>query len=175
MSSPTRHWTRPRHERWGRELAHALPREPRGSPKGRVKEVPEGGSRAPGWVPEGSLAGFLGCVFEVWPAPGARENLQKCGGGGHPTFLKAFPEPRGRPLRYPGSGSFTGSREPPGEGRGNPPGEGREPPAFQVPSSGRVEGAAKGGSREPPGEGRGSDSQGLRKVCSDSPAPRWAM
>ncbi len=23
---------------------------------------------------------FLGCVFEVWPAPGARESLQKCGG-----------------------------------------------------------------------------------------------
>ncbi len=23
---------------------------------------------------------FFGCIFEVWPAPGARESLQKCGG-----------------------------------------------------------------------------------------------
>ena len=30
------------------------------------------------WVPEGSLAGCLfGCVFEFWPAPGARESLHK--------------------------------------------------------------------------------------------------
>jgi hypothetical protein len=28
----------------------------------------------------GAVAGsFDGCVFEVWPAPGARESLPKCG------------------------------------------------------------------------------------------------
>ena len=32
------------------------------------------------WVLEGNLAGFLGCVFEVRPAPGARKGFQKCGG-----------------------------------------------------------------------------------------------
>ncbi len=37
-------------------------------------------ARYPLWLPEGSLAGFLGCVFEVLPAPGAREGLQKGGG-----------------------------------------------------------------------------------------------
>ncbi len=55
-------------------------------PRSAVEEVHPRGSRglaAAGlavghvvpyiWVPEGSLAGFLGCVFEVWPAPGARE------------------------------------------------------------------------------------------------------
>ncbi len=37
------------------------------------------------WVPEGSLAGIvLGCVFEVWPAPGARKSLQKRGGRSPP-------------------------------------------------------------------------------------------
>ncbi len=41
------------------------------------------------WVPEGSLAGFLGCVFEVWPAPGARESLQK--GGEAPHIFEGFP------------------------------------------------------------------------------------
>ncbi len=29
---------------------------------------------------------FWGCVFEVWPAPGARESLLKCGGASPPTF-----------------------------------------------------------------------------------------
>ncbi len=54
----------------------------------------------PYWRPSGALlvpidanrAGYLkavwldllGCLFEVWPAPGAREGLQKCG----PTSLK---------------------------------------------------------------------------------------
>ncbi len=32
------------------------------------------------WVPEGSLAGFGGGLFEVWPAPGAREGPPKKGG-----------------------------------------------------------------------------------------------
>jgi hypothetical protein len=32
------------------------------------------------WVLEGNLAGFLGCVFEVRPAPGARKGLQTCFG-----------------------------------------------------------------------------------------------
>ncbi len=36
---------------------------------------------------------FGGCVFEVWPAPGARESLQKCGGLRPPTFLRAFAFP----------------------------------------------------------------------------------
>ncbi len=38
------------------------------------------------WVPEGSLAGFVGFVFGVWPAPGAREGLQKYGGLGPPQI-----------------------------------------------------------------------------------------
>ncbi len=38
------------------------------------------------WVLEGSLAGFFGCVFEVWPAPRARESPQKCGGRSPPHF-----------------------------------------------------------------------------------------
>ncbi len=38
------------------------------------------------WVPEGSLAGFWGCLFEAWPAPGAREGLQICGGRSPPHF-----------------------------------------------------------------------------------------
>ena len=29
------------------------------------------------WVPECCLGCCLGCIFEVWPAPGAREGLQK--------------------------------------------------------------------------------------------------
>jgi hypothetical protein len=32
------------------------------------------------WVLEGNLAGFSGCVFEVRPAPGARNGLQTCFG-----------------------------------------------------------------------------------------------
>ncbi len=40
--------------------------------------------RAPEIIPVGYLKAvwpnFGGCVFEVWPAPGARESLQKCGG-----------------------------------------------------------------------------------------------
>ncbi len=50
------------------------------------------------------LAGYLKAVwpdfwgvFEVWPAPGARESSQKCGVLRPPTFLKTFPGPRGRP------------------------------------------------------------------------------
>ncbi len=49
------------------------------------------------WMPEGSLAGFVGCIFEICPAPEAREGLRKCGEAKPPTFLKAFPGPRGRP------------------------------------------------------------------------------
>ncbi len=62
------------------------------------------------------MAGFLGSVFEVWPAPEAQESLQVCGVAKPPTFLKAFPGPRGQPdlkyapqksgqtaFRYPGS------------------------------------------------------------------------
>ena len=66
------------------------------------------------WVPEGSLAGFLGCVFEVWPAPGARESLQKGGGLRPQTFLKAFPGPRGRPdlKNAPNKSGQTVSRYP---------------------------------------------------------------
>ncbi len=48
------------------------------------------------WVPEGSLAGSWGCVFEAWPArePGkAFKNV----GASPPTFLKAFPGPGDRP------------------------------------------------------------------------------
>ncbi len=41
--------------------------------------------------------GFLGCIFEVWQAPGARESLNKNVGGEAPHILKAFPGPRGRP------------------------------------------------------------------------------
>ncbi len=49
------------------------------------------------WVPEGSLAGFVGCVFEVWPAPGARASLEK-GGGRSPHIFEGFPGPP-RPAR----------------------------------------------------------------------------
>ena len=44
---------------------------------------------------------FWGCVFEVWPAPGARESLQKCGGlrdfGALPVIVPATIRP-GRPF-----------------------------------------------------------------------------
>ncbi len=45
-----------------------------------------------GWVPEGSLAGFFGCVFEIWPAPGAVEGPGECGGWGRspPQFVKTY-------------------------------------------------------------------------------------
>ncbi len=45
-------------------------------------------------VPEGSLAGFLGCVFEVWPAPGARETFKNVGGEA-PHVLEGSPVPEG--------------------------------------------------------------------------------
>ena len=38
-----------------------------------------------------------GCVFEVWPAPGAREGLQKGGARSPPHLFMAFPGPRGWP------------------------------------------------------------------------------
>ncbi len=38
------------------------------------------------WVLEGSLAGFFGCILEVWPAPGARESPRTCGGRSPPYF-----------------------------------------------------------------------------------------
>ena len=46
-----------------------------------------------GWedAPPGGLKAvwpnFWGCVFVVWPAPGARETLPKGGGRSHPCFL----------------------------------------------------------------------------------------
>ena len=36
-------------------------------------------------------------VFEVWPAPGAREGLRKCGGLRPPHFRRLSRAPRGRP------------------------------------------------------------------------------
>jgi len=42
---------------------------------------------------------LLGCLFEVWPAPGAWENLPKCGGQGS-HILGGFPRPPG-PARPP--------------------------------------------------------------------------
>ena len=45
-----------------------------------------------GWVPGGSLAGFLlgrkSVILGVWAAPGARESLQKCGRPGVGTMRK---------------------------------------------------------------------------------------
>jgi hypothetical protein len=49
------------------------------------------------WEPEGSLVGFLGGVFEVWPTQGARESRLEMWGASPPAFLRAFPGPRGRP------------------------------------------------------------------------------
>ncbi len=40
---------------------------------------------------------FGGCLFEDWPAPGARAGPQIYGVVKPPTFLKAIPGPRGRP------------------------------------------------------------------------------
>ncbi len=51
------------------------------------------------WVLEGSLAGFLGCIFEVWLGPGARKGLQICGGLRPPHF--------GRFSRSPGAGQSS--------------------------------------------------------------------
>ncbi len=49
------------------------------------------------WVPEGQSGRiFSGCMFEVWPAPGARESLPKCGGRSPPYF--------GGPSWAPGAG-----------------------------------------------------------------------
>ncbi len=42
---------------------------------------------------------FLGWAFEVWPAPGGLESLQKCGGLRPPHFL--------RPSRAPGAGQTS--------------------------------------------------------------------
>jgi hypothetical protein len=58
---------------------------------------------------------LLGCLFEVWLAPGAREAPQKCGGLCPPHFGKAFPGPRGRPDLKNASNKFR-------------------PDCFQVPS-----------------------------------------
>ncbi|MEI7973358.1 MAG: hypothetical protein WCH11_03220, partial [Bdellovibrio sp.] len=33
-----------------------------------------------GWVPGGTLAGFVGCIFEVLPAPGAGKAFENVGG-----------------------------------------------------------------------------------------------
>jgi hypothetical protein len=46
------------------------------------------------WVPAGNLAGFLGCIYKVWPAPGAREGLPNVGGFGH-HISEGFPGPPG--------------------------------------------------------------------------------
>ena len=40
---------------------------------------------------------FFGCVFEVWPARGARASLPKNGGPSPPTVGRALRGPRGRP------------------------------------------------------------------------------
>ncbi len=37
------------------------------------------------------------CIFEVWPAPGALEGLQKCGGRSLPPFARPSRAPGGRP------------------------------------------------------------------------------
>ncbi len=42
---------------------------------------------------------FLGCVFEVWPAPGARASRQKCGVRGPPQFARLS--------RAPGAGQTS--------------------------------------------------------------------
>ncbi len=47
------------------------------------------------FVPEGSLAGFVGCLFEVWPAQGTREGPQKGGGATPPHIFEGFPGPPG--------------------------------------------------------------------------------
>ncbi len=41
--------------------------------------VPVQGGFCPGYL-KAVWPGFLECMFEVWPAPGPRESLQKCGG-----------------------------------------------------------------------------------------------
>ncbi len=66
---------------------------------------------------KGSLDGFVWrCVFEVWPAPGAREGLQKCGGQSPPHLkrLSRAPGARMHPkksgqsaFRYPGTGQVA--------------------------------------------------------------------
>ena len=44
------------------------------------------------WVPEGSLAQFFRCIFEVWLAPGeAFKNV----GGEAPHIFEGFPGPPG--------------------------------------------------------------------------------
>ncbi len=48
------------------------------------------------WVPEGSLAGFVGCILKSGRPWGAGKTFKMVGGEA-PTFLKAFPGPRGRP------------------------------------------------------------------------------
>ncbi len=49
------------------------------------------------WIPEGSLAGFLGVRFLSLAGPKGPETLSKIRGASPPTDLKAFPGPRGRP------------------------------------------------------------------------------
>ena len=41
------------------------------------------------WVPEGSLAGFFGCVFEVWRPRGPGKAFEKVGGGRSPHLLRS--------------------------------------------------------------------------------------
>ncbi len=38
---------------------------------------------------------FWGCAFEVWPSPGARKNLQRCGGLRPCPLFESFPGPPG--------------------------------------------------------------------------------
>ncbi len=76
-----------------------------GSGPGRVggRCVPRLGPRFrrppgdPGWVPEGSLAGFLGVRFFGLAGPWGPRKPCKMWGAKPPTFWKAFPGPRGRP------------------------------------------------------------------------------
>ena len=55
---------------------------------------------------------LLGCLFEVWPAPGAWENLPKCGGQGS-HILGGFPRPPG-PARPPKRTPKNPARHPSG-------------------------------------------------------------
>ncbi len=45
------------------------------------------------WVPEGSLAGFVGSVFGVWAAPAGFKTIQKCGGLRPPHFWMVIKPP----------------------------------------------------------------------------------
>ncbi len=68
----------------------------------------------PTWVPEGSLAGFLGCIFEIWPAPGGPGRPSKMWGATPPHIFEGFPGPPGpaRPQNAPNKFGQTAFRYP---------------------------------------------------------------